>query len=63
MLAISSQFIVGVIVGFIAGAVVVAIGALLVVRRAYNDAESGQVYKPSSKVIVEEYEKQFYNEN
>ncbi len=35
----------------------------LLVSWAYRDVEKGKVYKPSTKIIVEEYERDFYHEN
>ena len=55
------------IFGFIAGAAVVSIGAFLVVRTVYNDAERGQVYKPAYKegeaVILDKHEEDSYHLN
>mgnify|MGYP001611906835 CR=1 FL=1 len=49
---------------FTVGGILIGLAlAYLIVAQVYKDAEKGPVYKPSTKAIMEEYERETYHQN
>ena len=49
---------------FTVGGILIGLAlAYLIVAQVYKDAEKGQVYKPSTKAIIEQFEHEAFHQN